>query len=108
MKPYVLLVASLLACSSDYDENGINLIKEIESDISLPKKINGLEKYHRYCFNEQKELNCVYILEETENITFVKSYKDLPEIMDGGCDVINLKYDKISKNVEYFFCNGDA
>jgi hypothetical protein len=41
-------------------------------------------------------------------VHMVPTARDFPVIMDGGCHIINIRYDADAKRIEKFTCNGMA
>ncbi len=88
------------------------LISEIEASLDMPAKAFPLDTYVRYFAGEvadNRRLVVGEFLHDPENagVRIVEREK-MPEVLDGGCGVVNLKYDIERKEVLAFFCNGEA
>lgn len=78
----------------------------------MPPNAFPLNTYVRYFAGEvadDRRLIVGTFLHDPENagIRIVEREK-IPEVLDGGCDVVNLKYDIERKEVLALFCNGEA
>jgi len=89
-----------------------SLISEIEAKLDMPAKSFPLNTYVRYFAGEvadNRRLVVGEFLHDPENagVRIVEREK-MPDVLDGGCGVINLKYDIERKEIIAFFCNGEA
>lgn len=108
MKILILVLFFLSSCYRDHDKFQQSDLEKIERILNFPSEVGDLNKYHRYCFVNKIELNCIYVNEGQKKFTLIKKFSDMPEILDGGCDIINLKYKLIEDKIDHLFCNGDA
>jgi len=88
-----------------------SLIAQIEAKIKMSKGTT-LAAYTRHYYGVVEEshriLIGVYI--QTDKFPGVKisSMAAVPKVLDGGCGVVNLKYDVNQGRTLAIFCNGDA
>lgn len=86
------------------------LMDEIESRVVLPKRALPLADYQRfYALGEPGKVRGVYRASSTNagERHWYDDAKQLPEIMDGGCGVLELDYDLTTKRVDVW-CHGSA
>jgi hypothetical protein len=109
-----LLVTTLLLlteCSSASEQREAKLMNEIETTIKLPAGAEPLREYSRYyAYGQKGEVLGIYAgkyLDRSDGREWVKDPKHLPMIMDGGCGVVNVRFDIRSKKIEAY-CNGEA
>jgi|SRR5581483_1245681 len=94
-------------------------IDELESAVQLPawgpSRAHPVAEYARYyagivsngrhlILAEFVGLGGMYVA----GIHLVASRRDFPVIFDGGCAIINLRYDADAKRIEKLACNGQA
>lgn len=89
-----------------------SLVAEIEASLKMPSKAFPLDTYVRYFAGEvadDRRLVVGTFLHDPKNagVRIVEREK-MPEVLDGGCSVVNLKYDMERKEVLALFCNGEA
>lgn len=113
------MISCAAACSgpSDAAADGSwtpskTLVSEVEASLKMPPNAFPLNTYVRYFAGEvadDRRLIVGTFLHDPENagIRIVEREK-IPEVLDGGCDVVNLKYDIERKEVLALFCNGEA
>jgi hypothetical protein len=100
--------------STGYQENSVpNLVKEIEKNLSLPKGSHHLTSYNRfYALGEGPDAGLIigvfrHVI-SGEGEIHVVSYKSLPVIFDGGCNVLTMRYSQRERRVESIECNGES
>lgn len=115
MKKTDLVFALLLAsCSSDMDRNkDIGLegqeISEIESALRLPSGASALEAYDRYYYLSDETIEGRFTKAKvTPGKVLLVEANQLPQVLDGGCDVIFLHIDRGTKVVNSILCSGTA
>ena len=98
------------------------LIVEIERSVVLPKGAFPLESYDRYYARGElgKEIengeiiSGVYLRRSFDpgqartTAHHLVDLSELPMFFDGGCDLVNVRYDTATKRVLAVFCNGEA
>lgn len=93
--------------------NASNLSREIEQNLSLPKGAHPLRSYNRfYAIGEGRDVGSVlgifrYNPSGVGKI-YIVSYKSLPAIFDGGCNVLTVRYSQAEGRVKSVECNGDS
>ena len=88
------------------------LIKQVESHLKLPDGSKPLPAYARYYYGTLEHGHRVLVGEfvsgQTPPGVHVVKPGHMPKILDGGCSVINLRYDTEKKVVIALFCDGVA
>lgn len=90
----------------------LELIGDIESSIELPAEARPLATYARYYAGVTDEdgrrlVRAVYVAGGGK-VVIVGDETKLPSILDGGCDVIDLKYDVTNHRLVFATCHGYA
>jgi hypothetical protein len=88
---------------------GQSTVTEIESKIKLPSGSRPLSSYVRYYSSDENgTVIATYFFDSTPGRVVIVGKGDMPGIMDGGCDVINVRYSVSNRQFEQVFCNGVA
>ncbi|HCH0556903.1 hypothetical protein [Pseudoxanthomonas winnipegensis] len=110
-----ILFAALLvsACTGPgaKDLDGAQLVKALEQQVKLPQDASPLSDYTRYYkLTAEGVLVGVYIkgFDGGDRQAHLVSERELPLILDGGCNVIHVQYDPGANKVLRVFCNGIA
>lgn len=79
---------------------------EIEAAVHLPEeaRLSGYTRYYAQTGNRQ--VDAVYVSGPNRRVWVAET--GLPSIMDGGCGVISVHYDLVSKAAPQVECNGVA
>ena len=87
-------------------------IHRLEKNLSMPKGAKPLELYDRYYTLASKNgrpiLDTVMIFNGNGGAVQIVSKENMIAVNDGGCFVLNMRYDLIKEEVIYFRCNGMA
>ena len=85
-------------------------IRAAEKEIvkQWPKHAANIDNYHRYYKIDMDYIYGLYLNKGTEKIILLKIDETFPQILDGGCNVINIKISKHNMITKYVFCNEDA
>ena len=88
------------------------LISQVEHHLKLPDGSKPLPIYARYYYGTVEHGHRVligeFVSDQTPPGVHVVKPGHVPKILDGGCGVINLKYDAEKKVVISLFCDGVA
>ena len=88
------------------------LISQVEHHLKLPDGSKPLPAYARYYYGTVQHGHRVlvgeFVSDQTQPGVHVVKPGHTPKILDGGCSVINLKYDTEKKVVIALFCDGVA
>ena len=88
------------------------LVAKVEKELVLPRSSKPLKEYKRYYFGilsgKERILGAVFVYKEGEAGALIVKEAEAPQILDGGCGVIHLKYDVDGQKVISLFCNGEA
>ncbi|AGK47507.1 hypothetical protein BTI_2233 [Burkholderia thailandensis MSMB121] len=88
-----------------------SLISKVESKISMPPG-TLLNSYTRYYYgllqHRHRLLVGIFVRDGGTSTVHITSQEKAPAIFEGGCDVVNLKYDVDADKVLAVFCNGRA
>ena len=88
------------------------LVAKVERELVLPQNAKRLGEYKKYYFGvlsgKERILGAVFVYKEGEAGALIVKEAEAPHILDGGCGVINLKYDVDGQKVISLFCNGEA
>jgi hypothetical protein len=79
-------------------------IDQLEARITMPVGARDLHAYTRYYAQTGGLLDAVFIAGVDE--VRIVSLDQLPQIFDGGCDVVHAKYDLATGHIQSIFCNG--
>lgn len=103
------------ACAHETPASGqwaptVQQVKDAEVHLVMPEGSKPLSTYARYYYGQTMQGRRLLIGEfvlgdEQPGIRVVKPDK-APKILDGGCSVVNLKYDIRQEKVVAIFCNG--
>lgn len=90
-----------------------NAIVQIESGLRMPEGSYPLLNYNRFYANgvgkDSRYVIGVFRYSPVGSGTVqIVKYESLPIIFDGGCNIIRVRYSKISRRVEQIECNGEA
>lgn len=96
------------------------MMRQIEQRVQLPAGAERLEQYARYYAMDGSRVVGRYITAThfdpqneyydlpTGQSRWIEDHRGLPGISDGGCSVVNVRYDPATQKVEHAFCNGIA
>ena len=110
MKLTILLFISFIlsACTDRDADPHDKLMNRIEEQLVLPQGAEPISKYDRFYTRDGKIVVGTLVLGKSGSRSWVKSISDLPQVFDGGCGVINVRYNPKSDTVENVHCNGVA
>jgi hypothetical protein len=118
MRQAVILAGAAALLASVNTANAENwspdpvLISNVEKGLVLPKGANPMVEYNRYYFGTfsggKRILSAVFLREKGPGSVKIIKEAEAPQVLDGGCSVIHLKYDADSKKIISLFCNGDG
>ncbi|MGB5723743.1 MAG: hypothetical protein WBM39_04960 [Parasphingorhabdus sp.] len=87
-------------------------LDQIEDSLILPEGAYPLDEYARYyASNEEGKIVAIYSTFENEDIGkrfWLDDYRKLPTVLDGGCSVVNIEFDRETQAIDSVFCNGEA
>jgi hypothetical protein len=89
----------------------VSLVEQIETKIKMPKgtALNGYSRhYYGVVQSKHRILIGVYIQTDKSPGVKISPMATVPKVFDGGCGVVNLKYDVDQGRTLAIFCNGDA
>lgn len=104
------------ACQKDDDTDKV-LSSKIEKHLVAKHSDIDLKRFARFYAHENLgSVSAVYLfanpgyepMEGEAGKVYWVSTEEMPEVMDGGCSVINLAYNKITDTLISVSCNGDA
>lgn len=115
MKRAGMLLAALLmsACTGSGAKHlgGAQLVKTLEQQVKLPKDASPLADYTRYyTLTSDGMLVGIYVkdFDGGDRQAHLVSEREMPGFADGGCHVINVRYDPSANKVLWISCNGIA
>lgn len=89
-----------------------SLIAVIEEHIAMPVHASPLKSYVRYysgvTTNNRRMVIGKFLLDTVHAGIKISEINGVPRVLDGGCSVVNLKYDVRKKKIVAIFCNGVA
>lgn len=89
-----------------------SLIAEMEERLAMPMHASPLKSYLRYysgiTVKNRRMIVGIFLLDVDHAGIKITDVDNLPRVFDGGCEVINVKYDVRKKRVVEIFCNGVA
>jgi hypothetical protein len=87
------------------------LMDRIEAELRMPRGALPLADYGRYYAwgseDGRRRVAAVYCREENPRRHWVAEDR-LPAILDGGCNVVRLRFDVAADKIEWVGCNGVA
>lgn len=100
-----ILFLALTSCSAPPTPS---LAEKLDSRVVMPKGAKTLNSYDRFYAKDGTGWIGVFdsTIENGGRATLVEP-DDLPLVLDGGCDIVNVRFDKNQKFVAAF-CNGEA
>lgn len=107
-------VISSIAANSEsampVTKGDVSRIESLETEIQLPDGADSLGSYDRYYIVSADEFRATYIRTSDGNGTVyvVSSRQEIPDLMDGGCQVINVSGNFSAPANASLFCNGVA
>ena len=121
---FVLSMCTLFGCVATAGSNeriedskmtpkvSLALVESIESALAMPLGAHPLTKYVRYyaqhTVNSHSYVVATFVRRESKGRIEIVDFNLLPQVFDGGCDVIKLRYSVTQEKVVSFLCNGDA
>lgn len=103
---YLILIAfAANACTPQGD--GIK-IRRAETKLALPRGAEPLSSYNRFYAISGNSARGVFIWSPSGpgKMTIVDTEKDLPFVIDGGCDVIRVQLDITNGVWKHVMCHG--
>lgn len=83
------------------------LMQDIERRVSLPDKASPVKNYRRYYALEKDDadtVNAVYVLGGRPDQIWLR-WDEVPIVLDGGCSVVNFKYNIQEQVISEMLCN---
>lgn len=113
-----LILAALLSSCQSQPDDGAFAYRKIEPLVLEKRPDLDLYQYARfYADDGTGGIFAVYVRGGTHqnghavpasSVTWVPKKDQLPQIQDGGCDVVNVHYDEELGGLQSLFCNGEA
>lgn len=80
--------------------------------MTMPQMASPLNTYVRYFSGEfmggRRIVIGTFVYDPQNADVRIVAPKQMPKILDGGCDIINLTYDVDQKQILTLFCNGES
>lgn len=93
-------------------EPNLEVIRHIEVTLSLPQGARRLDSYVRYYSTEtvagEMTILGTYVYNGESGRVVRVRHDQLPQIEDGGCDVVEMRYSPKAGKVVSIFCHGVA
>lgn len=87
-------------------------IKNMESVMVMPENAPQLTRYKRYYSgiveNSEKIIVGILVVDNHSATINIVNPRALPQVLDGGCDVVNIRYSVAKKKILTIFCNGEG
>lgn len=88
------------------------LVETIEAALAMPVGAHPLSSYVRYYAQHTVKKNlfivATFVKRDSAGKIEIVDFDQLPQMFDGGCDVIKLRYAVSEKKVISLLCNGEA
>lgn len=88
------------------------IVETIELALTMPKGAHPLSSYVRYYAQHTLGKNlyivATFVKKESAGKIEIVDFQQIPQLFDGGCDVIKLRYSVSEKKIVSLLCNGDA
>lgn len=104
----------LASCEASKKSEREALMDRIESQVRMPEGSRPLAEYARhYAENAEGEVVGVYVPPNRngrllKRRQWLEDQRDLPFLMDGGCNQVTVLFDKTTSTVTHADCNGVA
>ncbi|MBA4088437.1 MAG: hypothetical protein C0491_11670 [Novosphingobium sp.] len=106
---FLVFIPFILSTCTDRDAHPHDkLMDRIEEKLVLPHGAKPISGYERFYTRDGEIVIGTLVLGKSGKRSWVKSISDLPQVFDGGCGVINVRYSPKSDTVENVHCNGVA
>jgi hypothetical protein len=113
-----LIAALLVGCSEGADAPNNSTMDLIERQVQLPEGAASLDDYARYYAHDGNEIVAIYISRVDPTNPYydvprgqrrwLADHRDLPLINDGGCSVVSVRYNPVTRTMDIPLCNGEA
>lgn len=117
-----LLIAAAVLLASCGSPTITSEIATLESSVVLPEGADRLDAYGRFYSDSGRTIEAVYVSsgmvghelsdrigrQEIAPNVYLVGFGNLPIIMDGGCSVLTLSYDRQTRAITGPVCNGMA
>lgn len=108
---YLLVLSALLAgCSAAESEGVLPVraeIERIERSLTLPRGAAPLIAYRRFYWLDDDKIIGLFTRWGEPGVEVVTADR-APAVNDGGCDVVNVVYERSEGRVLEVSCNGEA
>jgi hypothetical protein len=114
----ILIAVVLAACSEKKSVSYECTMNLIEQQVRLPEEAAPLDRYARYYAADADYIYAVYVKSVDRadpnfdlpvgQRRWVADHLNLPTVLDGGCSIVNVRYNRITLKVDVPVCNGDA
>lgn len=114
------VVAFLSACSNSDERKSAETMDKIEKLIVLPEGAAALDQYARYYVQKEGKVYALYdtplpympvesgLPLKAGQREWLGENQDLPVVLDGGCNVIDVVFDLNAQEFERNECNGPS
>lgn len=114
----ILMAVMLAACSEKESVTSDSTMDLIEQQVRLPEEAAPLNEYARYYAADAHYVYAVYVLgayREGPNFDlpvgqrkWIVDHRELPAVLDGGCSIVNVRYNRATLKIDFAVCNGEA
>ena len=111
-----LATLALTTCANTVERPHYRLVETIEEKVRLPGGANSLKDYARYYAMNGSLVIGVYLkFVEVSNrhydlpigkTRWLDDYHDLPDVQDGGCSIVNVRFNAKTGSGPEASCNG--
>lgn len=110
MTPLTLLATAVFAATLPLipGRAQVELMNRIERQLFLPAGAKPLSSYTRFYYDAGPDVVAGTFVRGQEGRRWVNSPLDAPGIKDGGCDIVNDRFDRPSNRITAVYCNGEA
>lgn len=114
--PTLIAVAGCVHPTYSANDNKVpmskSFVETVEGNLNLPSGAHSLDSYTRYYAEEvvggRRMLVGIFVYKDGEPGIRIVEPSALPRVLDGGCRVVNLRYDIERRKLSGLFCNGVA
>jgi hypothetical protein len=107
-----LLSVSAWAASPQLRALSLDDIRRVESLVKMPPGTKSIASYNRFyalTVEAGREVIWgVFLLRPTPPTVHIVAPDQMPDVQDGGCSVVNVRYDLREAKITAAFCNGLA
>lgn len=110
---FYFVIALMTACDAPEHSQNAATMDAIEQQVRMPHGALPLSRHSRFYTEFNNEVVGTYVASAYDDLAvgqrrWVKDIYHLPGVDDGGCFIVNIRFDPRARKVTQVFCNGIA